>query len=171
MEQEIERHEMFTAQVPPPTRGSDAPEPSSFAAGATGGSRKSGTNQVSMWRLPPKQVQVLFKMQVGDPDEELSAALGAVLGAVELDPTALVIGDVNLNNVECSLGPPPGALPPPSASAVPGGPAADVRQSLRASRPSADLQQPVSMPPPPGGRAPRPPAPPPPSSRGGQTFV
>ena len=68
---------MFTDQMPPPTRGSDAPEPSSFASNSTGGSRKSGANQVSMWRLPPKQVQVLFKMQVGDPDEELGAALAA----------------------------------------------------------------------------------------------
>lgn len=169
--QEIERHEMFTNQMPPPSRGSDAPEPASFSSNSTTGSRKSGANQVSMWRLPPKQVTVLFKAQVGDPDEELGAALAAVLGALDLDQTALVIGDVNLDNVECSLGPHPGGLPPPSASAVPGGPVPGVRNSLRSAADAGGQPQreSIKMPPPPGNRAPRPPAPPP-SSRA-QTLV
>lgn len=166
--QETERHEMFTSQMPPPSRGSDGPEPTSIGAGSTGNNRKTGANQVSMWRLPPKQVQVLFKMQVGDPDEEFGSALASVLGALDLDQTALVIGDVNLNTVQCSLGPPPGGVPSPAASAVPGGPAIGVLNSIRTAASADLLSQSANMPPPPG-RASRPPAPPP-SSRG-QTLV
>ena len=89
-------------------RGAATPRPPSFAATSTayGDRLKSvGANQVSLLTLPQKQVQVLLKLQVGDPDEELDSALVGSLAALELDQSAFLFADVSC--VQCSLGPPP----------------------------------------------------------------
>ena len=111
--QEVERQEYQISEYKW-ARGASTPRPPSFLAISTayGGRPKSaGAIQVSMLTLPPKQVQVLLRVQVGDPDEELNSAIAACVGALELDQSAFVFAE---SGVQSSLGPPPSTYAPAS---------------------------------------------------------
>ena len=56
----------------------------------------------SLWRLSPRQVNTLFKLQMGDPDEEFTEALGRTLAALGIDQDARVLND-SFDPVKCSL--------------------------------------------------------------------